>query len=214
MGLSVASGGANSDSYCSVVWAESYLLGLYPDGLGDWDSLVKAQKEHRMKLAAMIMGYLPLRGKRAYRNQVLEFPRYIRNEPRALEGKKIPVDVMRAQALIAYGIVHRGLATESSPDEGGAAGRVSSVSLGGLLSVRFSDGPLTGGTILTALIRSQDFPIYALLKPFLLQARLRNRTRHLIEVLYSTTTTISESTTTTTRVITTTSAPITTTTSV
>lgn len=209
MALYLASGGANSDSYCSVTYAETYLKSLYGTDLGDWDSLSVAQKEHRLKLGCVFIGYLPLRGRRAYNNQALDFPRVITGEPRALEGRKIPVEVMQAQALIAYGVIHRGLSGESSPDEGGSAGRVSEVSLGGLLSVKFAGAPLTGGTTLLAIIRSSDFPVYAKVKPFLLQARLRNSLSELQKLavaaaLFTTTTTISESTTTTVPVTTTT----------
>lgn len=219
MALTTANGGAVSDSYATVSQADDYLTRLYgADNLGTWADLTTFQKEYRLRIAAQLLGLLPLRGRRSYANQALDFPRYVPevsfNNPR-----KVPGPVVEAQILIAFGIVHRGLANESSPDDGVAAGRVKSVGLSGLLSVSFADGPTTGGTVLGAIIRNSEFPVYSLLRPWMIQLRMHNIKTADEEVadylpVYTTSTTLYPEATTSTAapVTTTTAAPTTTTT--
>ena len=215
MTLITANGGALSDSYATVRQANDYLTRLYGVGnLGTWSTLTLFQKEYRLRIAAMLIGIMRLRGCKSYWNQALDFPRYVPDVSQN-NDRKVPGPVIEAQILIAFGVVHRGLATESSPDDGVSAGRVRSVGLSGLLSVTFADGPITGGTLLGALIRTTEFPIYALLKPWLTQIRMVTiKTPDECDLeyypAYTTTTTLFPETITTT----TTEAVLTTTTSV
>lgn len=222
MALTTANGGAFSDSYATVRQANYYLRQLYgADGLGTWADLTEFQVEFRLRIATQMIGILPIRGRKSFWNQALAFPVYAPDIPQN-NPRKVPGPIVEATILIAFGIVHRGLANESSPDEGVAAGRVNSVSLSGLLSVSFANGPVTGGTILGSIIRTTEFPIYMLLKPWLSQIRMFQvmtpvEEAFLEEASFTTTTTlIPELTTTTLPLLTTTTAvpQVTTTTSV
>jgi len=210
--------GRESNAYASVAYADSYLTTIYGAGnLGTWSALSADQKKYRLINGAAVLGLFPLRGYRSYIGQSMDFPRIIPNDAR-WDGKTVPQDVIDASVLTAYLFVHRELTSEASPDEGVSAGRVSEVSLGGLLSVKFAERPLVGGTLLNALIRSLDFPIIQKLRPFISQVRSKtSRTtteRSLLEVATYTTTTTIPVPTTTTIPVTTTTVPVTTTTSV
>jgi hypothetical protein len=171
MALSTHIGGSDSDSFITVAEAETYLQGL-PDDMTGWEDLSTGAKELRLQLAAHLMGHLPFRGYTVFRNQRLCFPRTSQPYSRRF---RIPDEVKRAQAFIAYSIVHRKLAerpemgSESNPEWG----RPSSISLGGLISVSFS-GKGTGGSMLDSITQGLPFPAYSLLKPYLSQFRGRS----------------------------------------
>jgi hypothetical protein len=170
MSLKIHVGGAESDSFITVTEAGSYLESL-PDDTTGWEELATDAKELRLQLSAQLMGYLPFRGRTVFRYQRLCFPRTSQPYGRRF---KIPVEVKRAQAYIAYSIVHRKLAER--PEVGSEAssewGRPSSISLGGLISVSFS-GKGTGGSMLDSITQGLPFPAYALLKPYMSQIRGR-----------------------------------------
>lgn len=217
--LTTAQGGASSDSYATVRQANDYLRRVYgADNLGTWAELSEFQVELRLRLAALMIGALPLRGRKSYRTQALDFPRYLANDSR-YDWRRVPGAVVEAQILIAYILEHRAFVSQSSPDDGVSAGRVEEVSLSGLLQVKFADGPVSGGTLLGSIIRSPESPVYALLKPFMTQVRIFRSKASEERALdyypaYTTTTTLVPPTTTTTETLaptTTTAAPTTTT---
>jgi hypothetical protein len=204
-------GAAESDSYINPEQCDAFLLSWYGDGIDPtWTALSEGAKEHRLRVAALLIGMLPLRGYRSYRTQGMDFPRQIANCPQS-NPRRVPQLVREAQALIAYGVVHRGLSVTSLPSEGASPGRVSSISLSGLLSASFGQAPISGGNVLAALIRSEEFPIFAKLRPFMAQARIvyaftDDEQTAYEEALYTTTTTDSPWTTTTTEAVTTTTS--------
>jgi hypothetical protein len=169
MALKIHGGGAESDSFVTVLQADDYLEQL-PDDTTAWEELSTEEKELRLQLAAHLMGHLPLRGRTVYRNQRLCFRRTVLQ----LSARgTVPADVKRAQSYVAYSVVHRALAEKPGIDANlpTSYGRPTSVSLAGLVTVAFGDRLQGGGNILDNLIKSLPFPVYQLLKPFLSQFR-------------------------------------------
>lgn len=192
MSLCKKVGGRESNSYITVSEAAVFLA-AGPDDVADWTALPTEQKELRLRLAAQLIGNLPLRGHRIYDGQALDFPRSSqRDSPYA-----IPSAVKEAQAYIAFAVVHRAMVNRPDPSET-VGSDVKSVSLGGMLSVTFSDKTLGKSTLLDLLTKSVAFPIYTILKPFLSQVRGRSVPDGETYTLSTTTTTTSDSTTSTT----------------
>lgn len=239
MGLITRIGASDANSFVTLDQAE-YILGTLPDALVSWNDLTNAEKEYRLTLAAKIIGTLPLRGRRVYANQSLAFPRTLlklrtgtvtRNQYYTRMGdaipysqpdyqwqdeadcRRIPDEVKEAQCFIAYSVVHRALANRGEVTD--AIGRtVSSVSLGGALSVSFGEGQTTKGSLLDLIMGSLNAPIYMKMQKWLSQVRggpVRSLTDFDIwepcETLPTTTTTTSSSTTSTSSTSTTTTTP-------
>jgi len=184
MALKTTVGGRYSDSFVTVDEAETYLSGLYEE-LGSWDDLETGAKEYRLRLAAKIMNMLPLRGRRVYCGQALAFPRTIQQE-----YEIIPEEVKQIQAEISYNVVHRAMISQPGISEGEvSASRVTEVSLGGLLGVKFDGKPATTGTLLEAVVRSVSFPIWMQVQPYVSQIRGRQPPADADECLTTTTTT-------------------------
>lgn len=199
MALKTGVGGRYSDSFVTLTEADTILAGL-PDDVSAWTSLTDTEKEYRLKLAAQIIGYLPLRGKMIYRGQALCFPRSGGIWP----PKEIPPEVKEVQAMIAYSVVHRALVNRPTATEE-TGSKVSSVSLGGLLSVSFAIGKsatVGNGNLMDMLSASINFPIYVRMKRWLGQLR---GTQGTTTVTYSLSTTTTETTTSTSSSSTTTS---------
>ena len=204
MSLCKKVGGREADTYISVAEADA-LLANGPDDVSDWSSLLTEQKELRLRLAAQLLGYLPLRGLRIYRGQALDFPR----SGQGVSPYVIPKGVKEAQAYLAYSVVHRALANRAAPSES-IGNAVRSVSLGGMLSVAFSSSTegMGKGTVFDLITKSIAFPVYVSMKPYISQ--IRGRTVPDLEtapILSATTTTESSTTTSTTSSTTTTTAP-------
>ena len=155
-----------SDSFITVVEALPLIKAL-PDESDDWEDLEEVDQEYRLRLAAQMMGYLMLRGRRVFCRQGLCFPR-------TPQGNvyEIPWEAKETQAYISYSVVHRGLANRPTATTEAITGtRVTNVSLGGLLAVSFSGKPLESGTGLDALIRNTQFPAFVTMKRWLTQIR-------------------------------------------
>jgi hypothetical protein len=197
MALNTLIGRKNSNSFITIDEADSILVNL-PDDVTDWDALSDTEKEYRLILAAHLMGMLGLRGRKAYKFQKLCFPR-TSQEDFGLEVTIIPDEAKRMQAAIAYSVVHRGLANRPSVTTDETYGRVNRFSVGGILHWGTGSAPLTGGTLLDAVIRSTHFNIYLEFKPYLTQISggvILNADEVDYHTLSSTTTTSSTSTTT------------------
>lgn len=195
MALKCGVGGRDSDSLVQLSEASAILEKFFPDATDAWDDLSESGQEVRLKLAAHVLGTLPLCGRKVYCGQALCFPRRCRG---SYTG--IPDEAKDAQVYIAYSVVHRALASSPAIAESISAARVKSVSLGGLLSVAFADGSYKGGNLLDQITRSAFFPVYTMLKKWLAQVR-GGRVQNVDDVDYpscSTTSTTSTSTTTTT----------------
>ncbi len=179
-------GGRDSNSFIQVAEADAILAAL-PDDTSSWAELDTAAKEYRLILAAAMMSYLPWKGTRTYRGQALCWPRSCFNS--------IPGEVREAQAQIAYTVVHRGLSQMPEVTESSPANDISSVSLGGMLSVSFGKKGTSGG-VLQQLANSVYFPLYVRLSKYLLQ--VRGGSVGEVTASFATTTTTSVSSTCTT----------------
>jgi hypothetical protein len=153
MALITTVGGANSDSYVTTNEADTYL-----DDLGysitDWEALDDEPKEFRLKMGALLINTLPLRGAKACRSQRLEFPRWWRTddgyptyEDTYIEYSEIaaasyiaptiPQEVKDAQIQFTYQVVHNGIMimdAMSFPER-----EIKAFGLGGSLTIEFTD---------------------------------------------------------------------------
>ncbi len=191
MALDVHVGGATAESFVTVAEADTIVTTL-PDDSAAWLALTSAQKEYRLKLAAALFGYMPIRGRKVYCTQALPFPRNVQGNVHV-----IPDDVKETQVFLAYSVIHRGLEnrpTDVTEAESGAA--VSQVSLGGMLSVAFSGSAVKSGSQLDKIMRSPQSPAYLMMKRWLSQVRGRT-VPNADEYTCSTTTTTTTSSTTT-----------------
>lgn len=200
MSLSTKVGGRESNSFITVAEADAFIANL-PEDAQIWNELSPNEKEYRIEMSVQVMGFLSWRGIKIYVGQALPFPRSIQGRYGA---KSIPDEVKRAQAQIAYSVVHRALLERPAIEEGTGNTKVSRVSLGGgLLSVAFTNDKGEKGSTFDTFMRSTHWPIYALLKPFLSMFRGRV-VLNADEVVTLSTTTTSTSTTSTSTTSTTT----------
>jgi hypothetical protein len=168
MSLITKIGGRESTSFVKLDEALDIITGDgFPDDSSEWEDLEDAAQEYRLWLGANAMSFLPLKGKRVFCGQALCFPRSTQ-----LNFHMIPQAVKETQCFVAYGVIHRGLASRpDDPSETELGARVKSVSLGGLLSVAFDSSRLETGTGLDKIIRSSQFPAYMGLAKYLAQFR-------------------------------------------
>lgn len=184
MALSVKVGGRETNSFITVSEADSYIADL-PDAEEDWRGLSVVEKEYRLKMAANLIGYLRLRGMKAYRGQRLAFPRT--HQP---DVKIIPPEVKEAQAFISYSVVHRALLNRpASASKKEPTNDINQLYLGGALMVSFSKGKTEPQDLLSKLVQSAQFPALVGLKNHTVQVR---------GIFAKETDTITQSTTTTT----------------
>jgi hypothetical protein len=143
-------------------------LGYYPD-------IVSYKKEYMLKVAAMLMGMLPLSGRRIYQQQTLDFPR-----TSVVNYNVIPPEVKEAQALIACLVVQPNLDKQTDISDsfyipiGMQNTVVSSVKVAGIMDVKSEastsvDVNITNRTLMEAVAGVFLLPIYMRLKPFLTQ---------------------------------------------
>lgn len=201
MSLRTSVGGRDTVSFISVVEADAYISAL-PDDPTDWTALSTADKEYRLILAAQVIGMLPNRGRKIYCGQALAYPR----SGQGGDGTTIPAVIKEVQAQLAYTVVHRGLAKLPDIEDDASGPAIKSVSLGGLLSVTFATGSLSGGSLLDRIISSVQFPVYMRLKAFLSQFRWGS-IKQTDDSDYPTCSTTTSTTTTTSSSSTTTTVP-------
>jgi len=166
MTLKTSLGGRDSTSLVTIAEAIVIITDLYPDEIAEWTDLTTSAQEYRLELAVQIMGMMPFAGYQAYCGQALCFPRRIRGSLLCA-----PADVKVAQVLIAFSVVHRALANAGNVSSSVAAGRVTQISMAGLLTVSMAGTAISGGNLLDKITRSVQFPIYAKLKRYLAQIR-------------------------------------------
>ena len=124
MALNTTIGHPEADSYCTVAEADNYLTdsSIYTDVSG-WTSLSESAKEERLRLATRLKDttFFWVRHP-VYENQARGWPRWTQVQADDFEDEPftitIPVDIKKAEAYIAWDIVHRGLVNRSSPTEG------------------------------------------------------------------------------------------------
>jgi len=218
MALYTAVGGRESNSFVTLEEADTLVASL-PDDPGTepvsgeggepdtpgtgWLGLTEDQKEFCLITAAQAMDYLPWRGLRVYCGQALCFPRTCQDN-----RGMVPDEFKLCQVFIAHSVIMRAMLARPEIADGEiSTSRVTSVSLGGMLSVAFSGDAAQAGTILDRLVKSPQFPAYLLMNRYLTQVRIRVPSPLGTLVTCSTTTTTSStSSTTTTSTSTTTTA--------
>lgn len=201
MALRTAVGGRESNSFVTLKEGLAILATLpdSPDDSGFSDAET-AQQELCLSLAAQAMDYLPWRGLRVFCGQALPFPRTCQDVRTV-----IPDEIKVCQVFIAHSVVWRALQARPEIADGGVStSRVTSVSLGGMLSVSFSGDAAKAGTIMDRLTQSAQFPAYLMVNRYLSQVRGRMTPRDGEEYQCITTTTTTSTTTTTTSTTTTT----------
>jgi len=128
MALVTTEGGESSDSYVIVDDADTYIAAKYEESQETlataWEDLTEADKEHRLKLGALLINTFALRGAKACRNQRLAFPRWWRwddgyplDEDTYLDYSDItnytppttPQEVKDAQCEVTIQVVHVGI---------------------------------------------------------------------------------------------------------
>jgi len=174
MALITTVGGADSDSYVTLVEAEATLKKFYPEQYEQWvDIETDEEREVLLRGSAELMGYLPLRGRKVYCDQALHFPRMLRRDPDDAVYDSIPDGIKECQAQIAFNVLFRASLSNAAVEDGAVSGsRVTQVSLGGgLLMVSFSGDNETSGTILDRITRSVNYQSYLSIKKFLSQVR-------------------------------------------
>lgn len=145
-----------------------FVVGIYPD-------VVSYKKEYMLKVAAMLIGMLPLAGRRIYQQQTLDFPRTT-----VLDYNSIPPEVREAQALIACLVVQPNLDKQTDISDsfyipvGLQNTTVTSVKVAGIMDVKSeastsSDTNITTRTLLESVTNVFMLPIYMRLKPYLTQ---------------------------------------------
>lgn len=157
MALNTTIGSVDTESYITVSEADSYLEVI---GATAWEDLEEEEKEPRLKISALLLNTLPLRGAKACRDQRLEFPRWWRTDQgypltesdyvlysdivaAGYTPPIVPQEVKDAQAHLTWVVVHggpngNGIFTDdpaSYPDR-----EVKSFGVGGSLAVEFETG--------------------------------------------------------------------------
>jgi hypothetical protein len=173
MSLITSIGGAESESFTQLDYAEDYIeniCGGAENVRASWTGKTEFQKEYALAQACEILGYLPLRSMKAFRNQRLPFPRKHQSDPWS-----IPQEVIHASILIAYDVVAPGMDSANTLSTSGSftgQGPVTGVSLG-VLSVSFGQPMQTGPNMLLQILKGSPFQIYSLLKPHITQFKSR-----------------------------------------
>jgi hypothetical protein len=175
MALDTTIGGSSSDSYVAVAELTAYLEAVYGDTASTFLDLEEAAKEHRLKLAALLMNNFPYRGVKASRDQRLEFPRWWRTDDEYYyvlddedyiidyseieeNAPTIPAEVGYSQMEVAYQVVNHMLSLDplAFPEK-----EIKSFELGGSLALEFF-GKMGANSMSKASISSLDI-VYAYL---------------------------------------------------
>jgi hypothetical protein len=200
MSLITRIGASNANSYVKLGQAETILGTLFSD-LSEWAALTTGQKEQRLILAAEIMEYMPLRGKRVYKDQVMAFPRRLlrpvsnsglshlhglRNVDSSrlvysypddqwqdeVDCRKIPEEVKEVQCQIAFAVAHPMLKTDDGFMVGPNQGVTTVTSVSiGGNSVGVAVSDPKLGNIFDAVWRSTQASIFIRLRRWLSQFR-------------------------------------------
>jgi len=194
MSLNYTIGRYYSNSFVSLAEANSIMSSYLPYPTTEWDALTDAEKEYRLRLAAEMLGVLPLKGIQAFENQALCFPRDSQSDMMV-----IPQCVKNAQVDLAITVINRNLANLPDNTQLEEPGRIKNISLGGLLKVAFDGKPATKGNVLTFMARSIYTPVFLELKRYLSSVRggsICDTDEVFFHTLSSTTTTTTSSSTT------------------
>lgn len=152
MALDTTIGGSDSDSYATVAELDSYLTAAYgEDNVSTFLEKEDDAKEHRLRLAALLLNTFPWRGAKASRDQRLEFPRWWRTDDEydyvsededyfinysdiTTNAPTVPTEIKYAQIEIAYQVVDHLLSLDplAFPEK-----EIKMFELGGSLAIEF-----------------------------------------------------------------------------
>ena len=194
MALNYTIGREYSNSFVSLAEANNIISTCLPYSTTEWDALVDVEKEYRLRLAAEMLGVLPFKGIQAFENQALCFPRDCQTDMMI-----IPQCVKNAQVDLAITVINKNLANLPDNTQLEESGRISNISLGGLLKISFDGKPATMGNVLTFMSKSIYTPVFLELKRYLTSVRggfICDTDDIFFHTLSSTTTTTTTSTST------------------
>lgn len=144
MALNTTIGSPDGDSMITVAEADLIIATSFPNDVAEWDDAEEAVKEQMLKAGALFFFYLPLRGSAAYDGQAMPFPRTCQTDITV-----IPQAIKDAQAEISFNVAFRAFKAQTPIALGAStAAQVKKLSLGGLLSIDFSNtGDASGGVM-------------------------------------------------------------------
>ncbi len=170
MAIVAIPGGNSSNSFITVVEADSFLAATTLFDTSPWDGLIETEKEERLIHAAWLMKTrFQWIGWPVYRKQALPFPRWLPDERDFDEDTvAVPEPIEKAQAYIALDIVHRGSVGLPPASEGKRKPDLKRVSLFASLDVTLGDAPQTPSdpSSLSLAIASHHWIIERLLSPY------------------------------------------------
>ena len=167
MALDTTVGSATADSMITVLEADEIIARSFPSDYEEWDNLDTEVKEQMLKNGVSFFSYLPLRGDVAYEGQSMPFPRTVQTDITV-----IPQEVKDAQAEISFNVVYRTYKSQPSIDLGASTtSQVKKLSLGGLLSIDFSNTSDASGGIMEQFTRGVNSLTWLKLVKYISQIR-------------------------------------------
>jgi hypothetical protein len=148
---------------------------------GTYEDHISYSKEYILKLAAELIGFMPIRGERVYEYQALDFPRTVQRDT-----TMIPVPIKEAQAILASLVVLPNLLEQISMSDEALLPTslqnaiVDKVKVAGIMDVSTtstssSSGGSTSSTttynMMQAMTSAFALPAYLRMKPYISQIR-------------------------------------------
>jgi hypothetical protein len=177
----------HSDSlYIKSITNNAYsILGI---AIGTYiQTAITTYKEYLLQLGALMIGHLPLRGRRTTTTQALDFPRFMQDYSDTSDlpesATKIPDVVKTAQALLTCMVIEPNMnmqsimAGEFDSPSWLQDSSVKQVQVAGIMTVKLgassdsSSGSGSGSSKSAALVNVYGLPVYLLMKPYLTQIR-------------------------------------------
>lgn len=149
---------------------------------------ITAYKEYLLQLGALMIGHLPLRGRRTTVTQALDFPRFMQDYSESMElptsATVIPDAVKTAQALLTCMVVEPNanmqsiMSGEFDSPSWLQNSTVKQVQVAGIMTVKLgssdeasSSGSAGNSSKPASLVNVYGLPVYMLMKPYLTQIR-------------------------------------------
>lgn len=165
--LDTTVGSPTGDSMITVAEADAIIAQSFPNDSAEWDNLETATKEQMLRNGAAFFSYLPLRGAPVSTEQAMPFPRTIQTDQTI-----IPQVIKDAQAEITFNIIYRTFRAQPSVSLGtSSSAQVKKFSLGGLLSIDFSDKSDNSGSIMEQFTRGVNSLTWIKLVKYISQIR-------------------------------------------
>lgn len=167
MSLDTTVGSPTGDSMITVAEADTIIAASFPTDYTEWENLDTPVKEQMLRNGAAFFSYLPLRGEPVSTEQAMPFPRTVQTNQII-----IPQVIKEAQAEITFNIIFRTYKAHPSIDLGtSSAAQVKKFSLGGLLSIDFSEKSDASGSIMEQFTRGVNSLTWIKLVKYISQIR-------------------------------------------